>query len=50
MKENRFAVLDIKPIKARYVKIIATNFGKIPSGNPGAGEDSWLFCDEIQIK
>lgn len=49
MKENRFAVLDIKPIKARYVKIIATNFGKIPSGNPGAGELAWLFCDEIQI-
>ncbi len=50
ISKERFATLSIKPVKAKYVKIIATNFGKIPSGKPGAGEDAWLFCDEIQIK
>lgn len=34
---------------ARYVKVIAKNFGKIPSGKPGEGTDAWLFVDEIII-
>jgi hexosaminidase len=38
-----------KKKKARYVKIKAINPGKIPLGNPGAGEDSWMFFDEILI-
>jgi len=49
VKDNRFAILEFNKLKARYIKIIATNFGNIPSGNPGAGEPAWLFCDEIQI-
>lgn len=36
--------------EARYVKIHAENAGKIPEGNPGAGNDSWLFIDEIMIR
>ncbi len=50
VKDNRFAILEFKKLKTTYVKIIATNFGNIPSGKPGAGEKSWLFCDEIQIQ
>ena len=50
ISKERFATLSIKSVKTKYVKIIATSFGKIPSGKPGAGEDAWLFCDEIQIK
>ena len=38
-----------KKSKARYIKILAKNPGKIAEGNPGAGEDSWLFFDEILI-
>ena len=34
---------------ARYVKIKIKHHGKIPSGKPGAGENSWLFIDEISI-
>ena len=49
VKDNRFALLEFSKLKTRYVKIIATNFGNIPSGKPGAGEPAWLFCDEIQI-
>jgi hexosaminidase len=36
--------------RARYVKVIAENAGKIPEGKPGAGNDSWLFVDEIMIE
>lgn len=33
----------------RYVKVIVTNWGDIPSGNPGEGSKAWLFVDEIEI-
>lgn len=35
--------------KARYVKVIARNFGKIPSWHPGSGGDAFIFIDEISI-
>ncbi|WP_445712981.1 glycoside hydrolase family 20 protein [Flavobacterium sp.] len=43
-------VLEVKSKKAQFVKVIATNFGKITDGNPGAGSDAWLFVDEIGIE
>lgn len=36
--------------KAQFIKVIATNFGKIPEGLPGAGSNAWLFIDEIGIE
>lgn len=50
LDQERFANVRFKILKAKHVKVIARNFGKIPSGKPGAGSDSWLFCDEIIIK
>ncbi len=44
--------LKIKPQKARYVKVIATNFGKLPEwhqGHPFDG-DAFIFVDEIEVK
>lgn len=38
-----------KSIKVKYIKVIAENFGIIPSGNPGAGTTAWLFVDEIEV-
>ncbi len=38
-----------KNISARYIKIIARNLGKIPPTFPGAGNNAWLFADEIVI-
>ena len=35
--------------KARYIRVIAKNYGLIPAGQPGAGTRAWLFCDEIQV-
>jgi hypothetical protein len=39
-----------KPTKARYVKVIARNFGKLPEWHLGAGGDAFIFIDEIEIK
>ena len=61
--ENPFA--DVKPdqgrktrlrnlqggiYKARYIKVIAKNWGIIPDGKPGAGNPAWLFVDEIEVQ
>lgn len=35
---------------ARYIKVVARNFGIIPDGKPGAGNKAWLFVDEIEVK
>lgn len=43
-------ILDVEGKKARYIKIIATNLGKIQDGKPGAGSDAWLFVDEIGVE
>lgn len=40
----------ITSTKAKYVRIRAFNFGKIPSWHPGAGGDPWIFIDEIFVK
>jgi hypothetical protein len=40
----------ITPTRARYVRMRAYNFGKIPLWHPGAGGDPWIFVDEITIK
>jgi len=37
-------------IKAKYIKIKAYNFGKLPEWHQGAGGDAFIFVDEITIK
>jgi len=36
--------------KARYVHIVADQFGKLPSWHEGAGGDTHIFVDEIKVK
>jgi hypothetical protein len=36
--------------KARYVKVIIKNYGKLPSWHLSAGEQAWLFVDEVWVK
>ena len=43
-------VKNITSREARYVRIKAVNFGKIPSWHPGSGGDAWIFVDEIIIE
>ena len=40
---------NIKPIKARFVRVKAYNLGKIPAWHPGAGFEAFIFVDEIFI-
>ena len=35
---------------ARYVRVIAENYGTLPKEHPAAGSNSWLFIDEFSIK
>ena len=43
-------VLEVKGKKAQFIKVIATNLGKIQDGSPGAGSEAWLFVDEIGVE
>lgn len=37
-------------LKTRYLRVVAKNPGKLPEYTPGAGYDSYLFCDEIVVE
>ncbi len=39
-----------KNIKARYIKVVAEYYGQLPKWHISAGNDSWLFIDEIEIE
>jgi predicted alpha-1,2-mannosidase len=45
-----FTANETKSKKARYVKVVAKNFGKLPEWHQGAGGDAFIFVDEIMIK
>jgi hypothetical protein len=40
---------SIKPQIARYLRIRAVTYGKIPAWHPGHGGDAWIFADEIWV-
>ena len=42
----------LKPIKARYVKVVADKYGKLPEGHLGYpyNGSGYIFMDEIQIR
>ena len=42
-------IQEIAPVKARFVRVKAYNPGKIPAWHPGAGNDAFIFVDEIFI-
>ncbi|MBR6292021.1 MAG: discoidin domain-containing protein, partial [Bacteroidales bacterium] len=43
-----FAVM--KNVRAKYFKLTVKNYGKLPEWHISAGEQAWLFADEIIIK
>lgn len=47
---KKFEIKLANPTKARYVKVIAENAGKLPEYHNGAGGDSFIFCDELEIR
>jgi hypothetical protein len=46
---KNFKTMLIRPVDARYVKVKASSYGKLPEWHAGAGGDSWIFADEITI-
>ncbi len=38
------------PVKARYVRLRAVQFGKLPEWHLGAGGDTHIFVDEIKVE
>ncbi|MDB5191718.1 MAG: family 20 glycosylhydrolase [Segetibacter sp.] len=50
-KTDRFFTVNLnKKVAAKYVRVVAKNFGKIPDGRPGEGRNAWLFVDEIEVE
>ena len=55
-KDNKVQVKDfmetISPQKAQYVKVRATNYGKLPEWHQGYEDKgtAWLFVDEIFVE
>jgi hexosaminidase len=47
---NGVVRINLTPVSSRYVKVVIKNFGLIPSGMSGAGNNAWLFVDEIEVK
>ncbi|MEM7036056.1 MAG: c-type cytochrome domain-containing protein [Bacteroidota bacterium] len=41
--------LDTAPIFARFLQIEIQNFGQLPAWHDAAGQDAWLFLDEIGV-
>lgn len=41
---------DILPTQARYLKVKAYYYGKLPEWHQGAGGEAYIFIDEISVK
>jgi predicted alpha-1,2-mannosidase len=39
-----------KKVKARYIKVVAKNYGVLPQGHQGFGGDAFIFVDEIEVR
>jgi hypothetical protein len=49
-QENIILKLEKKlanKIQVRYIKVKATNFGKLPAWHISAGEEAFIFIDEV---
>lgn len=42
--------LSSSPVEARYIKVVAKNFGTIPEWHLGAGGEAFIFIDEIWVE
>lgn len=45
-----FSSTNDKKLNARYIKVVAKNYGKLPDWHLGKGGDAYIFIDEIEIK
>ena len=42
-------VAEVEGVEARYVRVVARNYGTIPDWHPGRGDGAFIFIDEILI-
>ena len=42
--------VELEDVQAKYIRIFANNIGKVPEGHDAAGQDAWLFMDEIIVR
>ncbi len=47
--EQRLIKISFEKTRARWVRVLARNYGTIPEGRPFAGNPAWLLVDEITI-
>jgi hexosaminidase len=47
--EETIVIENIKD-KTKTIHVVLYGVGRIPSGNPGAGNVPWLFIDEIEVR
>mgnify|MGYP002364197954 FL=1 len=49
---ENFKLQTEAPIKARYIKVVAKNFGKLPSWHQGfsMGGEAFIFVDEVEVE
>jgi hexosaminidase len=38
------------PVRARYVRVVLHNGGRLPAWHLGAGGESWVFADEVIVR
>jgi predicted alpha-1,2-mannosidase len=43
-------VRSSRTVRARYLRVLVSGHGALPSWHPGAGEMAWFFADEIIIR
>lgn len=41
--------LDIQDTETKFIRVMIKNAGKLPASHEAAGQDSWLFIDELMI-
>jgi hexosaminidase len=41
---------QLNNVSAKFIKVVAKNYGIIPSGQAGGGNPAWLFADEIEVE
>lgn len=42
-------VIPVHPTKARYVRVVAEQYGNLPKWHEGAGGDTHIFVDEVEV-
>ncbi len=41
--------ITFSPVRTKYVKVVVEKYGRIPKPHRGAGDQAWLFVDEIEL-